>query len=142
MPKESGLDVATMLSVLRARKVALEAAIAGLEQLEASGETLSGTPLPPGIGQAQGRAAAVEPDSFFGMNATEAAKKYLGMAGRPQSVEQIQEALNRGGLEVSRESLFTILPRAAKGREVVKVGRSMWGLSAWYKRGSKPPRGD
>ena len=48
--------------------------------------------------------------------------KYLKMAGRAQHTKTIGEALGQGGLRrPSDNSLFSILVRAAKGREVVKT---------------------
>lgn len=123
-------DVAGMLESWRAYRAAVDEVIAALEKIQAMGVVA----VPGTAGKAPTTSGdGVEPDTFFGMNAADAAKKYLGMCRRPQSIEQIEEALNRGGARVSKSSLFTILPRAAKGREVVKVGRSMWGLREWYK---------
>jgi hypothetical protein len=125
-------DVTAALESWRAYRAAVDEVIAALEKVQALGfQAVPGSKANPASGD------PVQPDSFFGMNATDAAKRYLAMCRRPQSIEQIEEALNRGGAKVTKASLFTILPRAAKGREVVKVGRSMWGLREWYK-GSGP----
>ena len=125
-------DVSGMLASLREYKTVLEEAISALERLEALGVAALPLPGAGGSGRHSGT-QEVQSDSFFGINATEAAKRYLGMCGRrPQSLEQIEDALNRGGLKVTKASLFSIMPRAAKGRDVVKVGRGMWGLAEWY----------
>lgn len=122
-------DVAGMLESWRAYRAAVDEVIAALERVQALGVLA----VPGAKATTGGGGDGVQPDSFFGLNAADAAKRYLAMCRRPQSIEQIEEALNRGGAKVTKASLFTILPRAAKGREVVKVGRGMWGLREWYK---------
>ena len=43
------------------------------------------------------------------------------------------EALNRGGLNVTRDSVGTILVRVANSEgDIVRVGRGLWGLLEWY----------
>src|SRR5438477_411254 len=42
--------------------------------------------------------AMISDDAFFGLSITEAAKKYLGMVKRKQTVREIADALDRGGL--------------------------------------------
>lgn len=61
-------------------------------------------------------------------------KKYLRKVGRPaRPTDEVASALSRGGLhDVSKDSLAAVLLRAAKGREVMKVGKGHWGLKEWY----------
>jgi hypothetical protein len=82
----------------------------------------------------------IHPDTFFGLGIAEASKKYLKLVGRAQHTRIIGDALARGGIKrPSDNSLFSILVRAAKGRDVVKVGKGMWGLAEWYpKRPAEP----
>lgn len=69
-----------------------------------------------------------------------AAKKYLKLARRAQHTRVIADALGQGGLERPADNVLSgILIRAAKGREVVKVGKGTWGLSEWYPKAPKEP---
>jgi hypothetical protein len=90
-----------------------------------------------------GSAAAIHPDSFFGLSIIEGAKKYLKMVRRAQHTSAIADALARGGLKRPQEStLSSLLVRAAKGREVMKVGKAMWGLAEWYPKAPKDDNGE
>lgn len=111
---------------------ALEQVIAGLRVL--AGESASTTNLSGG-----GTAGEIHADTFIGKTIVDAASMYLRMVGRPaRSTEQIVEALNRGGLTVSKESVSAILMRDANQEgEMYKVGRGVWGLSEWYPGATK-----
>ncbi len=53
------------------------------------------------------------------------------MARRARHTTAIADAISQGGLKRPGDNvLSSILTRAAKGREVVKVGKGMWGLKA------------
>jgi hypothetical protein len=132
---EQASDIDVLIERYEAQIVAIQEAIA---QLRKAQEVLAGAGVGAPVAGRGRQSLEIEPATFFRMNVPDATKKYLSMCNRrPQSVEQIQEALKRGGLEVSKESLFTILPRAAKGREIMRVGRGLWGLSEWF-----PPKGN
>jgi hypothetical protein len=79
------------------------------------------------------------------MSIAESAKKYLGMSGKkPQTTDAITDALNRGGVIASRDSVGTILVRVAnQDGDIVRVGRGLWGLLEWYpgrqRRSKKKP---
>ena len=132
---EHASDIDALIERYEAQIVAIQE---GIAQLRKAKEALEGAGVvAPGAGRSRQSVIEIEPAAFFRMNVPEATKKYLSLCNRrPQSVEQIQEALKRGGLEVSKESLFTILPRAAKGGKITRVGRGLWGLSEWFPRGS------
>ncbi len=125
-----GIDYKAVLVDLKARRAALDQAIAGIEAIIGEG------PIP-GIPQINGRGPAQEilPDTFVGLNIAEAAAKYLTMVGRPaRATEAITDALNRGGLDVTQASVGTVLLRNHNQGEsnVVRVGRGLWGLADWY----------
>jgi hypothetical protein len=85
-------------------------------------------------------AVDIHPDSFFGLSIIEASKKFLRMARRAQHLTAIASALEQGGLKRPADNVLSgILVRAAKGREVTKVGKGMWGLSEWYPKPPKEP---
>ena len=121
-------SVQSLLDQLKARKAALENAIAALEavagELGDTGAMFGAAP----------KSAAIEADTFIGLNINQAAEKYLQMVGRPaKSTEQIAAALNQGGLSATVGSVSTILRRSDRGDSpVTRVGRSLWGLASWY----------
>ena len=127
-----------VLADLRARRASIDSAIAAIEQLQA---VLAGQP---GDGLAASRQidpASIPEDAFFGLSIAEAAKKYLGMVKRKQSVKEIADALDRGGLpHTSTDFINTVgtMLRRANDPELAKVGRGDWGLANWY--GNRRPK--
>jgi len=134
-------DFHAVLAVFKARRARLDQLIAGIEA-EISGQT--DTPLAVDMeSTANGAPPAqvpIHPDTFFGLSIIEAARKFLKMARRAQHATAIAAALEQGGLKRPADNVLSgILVRAAKGREVVKVGKGMWGLSEWYPKPPKDP---
>jgi len=122
------VDYRAVLADLKARKAALDQAIAAIEGLAGEG--------PSGIGSSvEGPSVPIHADTFVGLNITEAAAKYLRIMGRPaRTTEQVADGLVRGGLNVTQASVSSILRknnRTGEG-EVIKVGRGLWGLQEWY----------
>ena len=132
------IDYRAVVADLKARRTRLDNLIAEYQALIVG---KSGGGPPPNGTTSPGPDADLEdihPDTFFGLGIKEASMKYLKMAGRAQHTKTIGEALGQGGLRrPSDNSLFSILVRAAKGREVVKVGKGMWGLADWYPKRPK-----
>jgi hypothetical protein len=123
------IDYKAVLADLKERRTNLDIVIAALEVL--TGEpvvVIGGTPI-------AGSGAAIQADTFVGMNIAEAASKYLRMMGKgAKSTEQVAEALVRGGLTVTQASVSSILRKNNRTGEgdVIKVGRGLWGLQEWY----------
>lgn len=111
--------------------------------------TILGVPVPPtsgpsgpGGGSERGETPrAIQSDTFFNMKAPEAVKTFLGMAKRPQTVKEIQEALETGGFISGAKdlynNLYTAILRLEENGAVVKV-RGKWGLADWYPARPKP----
>lgn len=143
---ENIVDYQAVLADLQARKAGLEALITGLEAHvlgQAAVEVI--TDGKPGVASPSipGSVAAIHPDTFFGLSIIEASKKFLKMAGRAQHTTTIADTLARGGLKRPDDGvLSSILVRAAKGREVTKVGKAMWGLPEWYPKAPKNDNGE
>ncbi len=126
-------DYKSVLADLRARRAALDQAIAALESI--AGE--QGTALPPPLtvtSNGSGAVREIEPGTFFNLNTLEATRKYLGMVGKAQTTAQVGDALRKGSLAVKDESVAVILQRAlgASDPEIVRVSRGMWGLKRFY----------
>lgn len=116
------------IDVARERAIAAGAAPIAVTPAEADPTALGVGPVP----------VTIHPDTFFGLSIIEASKKFLKLARRAQHVTAIAAALEQGGLKRPSDNVMSgILVRAAKGCEVTKVGKGMWGLSDWY---PKPPK--
>jgi hypothetical protein len=136
---ETGVDYKAVLKDLEAQKARIDAAIAGVRQL------LSMPALGSGAGSA---AAGAEPVNlsdhpFLGMSIGEASKKYLQMKKSKQTVKEIADALERGGLHhVSTNfpaTVATMVNRYAKtDSELISAGKGEWALAAWY--GNRRPK--
>lgn len=127
----TGVDYASVLVDLRARRDALDKAIAAIEPLVGQGTMATA-----------GSASQITPtkirsDTFFGMSIPDAAKKYLAMSKKPRSTPEISAALLSGGMtSVSgnfANSVGSVLNRQDKiGGDIVRVSRGLWGLAEWY----------
>ena len=115
---------------LKEQERAIGEAIGALQKLESLG--FGAMQAPTDFGTTTPR--EIQPDTFYGMSIAEAAKKYLGMSGKKtQTTDAITDALNRGGVSASRDSVGTILVRVAnQDGDIVRVGRGLWGLFEWY----------
>ncbi len=75
----------------------------------------------------------IQPDSFFGLSAADAASKYLGMVKSPQTGKEIELALRRGGFSSTASNLYSTVYTALK-RETetfVRIDKK-WALAEWY----------
>jgi hypothetical protein len=124
------------LAQLRAQIARLNALLAAVES---EGEALGGNGSAATL--TAGRQSAdrvVRPDSFFGLTAPRATRRFLEMMGKgnPQTPQAIAEALVRGGQDtpehaaVVLKNVYTALKRG-KGEEFVKIQKE-WGLVDWY----------
>ena len=81
--------------------------------------------------------AKVNPAQFYGFTAGRAAVQVLGMAGEghPMRTNEIYRAIQKGGVTIANAEL---LARAMKRhKEILRVGRGLWGLRAWYPPNTK-----
>ena len=128
------LDIKNMLESLRARRDNLNAAIEGLERVLGE-EPFTAQPAASPAARQQSRIAEIEHDTFVGLSVAEAAARHLGMVGRPaRNLEEITNALNRGGLNSNQTTVQTLLSRSHNGANPIvrRAGRGTWGLPEWY----------
>lgn len=133
------VDYEAVLADLRAKRASLDTAIAALEQIHvgssgSGGSAAAAKPIDP---------SSIPDDAFFGLSVVEAAKKYLALVKRKQSVKEIADALDRGGLpHTSSDFVGTVatMLRRANDAELAKVGRGDWGLAGWY--GNRRPKSE
>ncbi len=138
------IDYGAVLADLVRRRDELTRTIQTISAISGASAPVDGGPGGDGNGNggnSSQRVAEVRSDSFFNMKAPEAIKVYLGMAKRPQSVAEIKDALERGGLITQAKELYNNLYTAIKRMEndgvVVKV-KEKWGLAEWYPARPKP----
>lgn len=105
------------------------------------------------VGRAQAEPGAeaaggtsIRTDTFFGLKAPEAIRKYLVIAKAPKAPKDIADALERGGYQSTSKDLVntlrTSLRRMHENDEVAQVGND-WGLAEWYPgRSRKKPKGN
>jgi hypothetical protein len=137
------IDYAAVLADLRAKRDKLNAAIEAIEPL-----VFSARPAPPaeGAGSDTGMGdetsspretkeafpARVEPDTFFGLSITEAARKYLRMKKRPAATREITDALLEGGYLTNSKVFYSnVFASLRRSPEFVSV-QQKWGLAEWY----------
>ncbi len=134
-------DFHAVLAVFKARRARLDQLIAGIEaEISGQGDAPAAVDLESTANGVPPALVAIHPDTFFGLSIIEAAKKFLKMARRAQHAAAIAAALEQGGLKRPADNVLSgVLVRAAKGREVTKVGKGMWGLSEWYPKPPKEP---
>lgn len=126
---KDAIDYKAVLEDLKNRRAQLDSAIAALELLSGEKVVVIGHPHTQQHGQ------AIQPDTFVGLNISEAASKYLRMMGKgAKSTAEVAAALVQGGLNVTQASVSAILRRNNRSGEgdVIKVGRGLWGLQEWY----------
>jgi hypothetical protein len=144
------IDYQAVRADLIARRDELNAAIAAVERLLAS--NVSGPMVSAAIpiesntketnSKVQPIHSQVQQDSFFGLTIVDAAAKYLKMMKKPQNVEQITDALQRGGYlfqtERPSKTVRAVMHREhSNNGDVVKVGKATYGLPEWYPNRAK-----
>lgn len=136
------IDYQSVLADLLRRREEMDKTIAGICAI--LNVPVPSGPGPTGNGGGSTRSEGsreIRSDTFFNMKAPEAVKAFLGMAKRPQSVKEIQDALEQGGFITQAKdlynNLYTAILRMDKDGSVVKV-HGKWGLAEWYPARPKP----
>lgn len=133
------VDYDVVLADLKAQRDRLDQAIAAIEALQGGGRTGVQSK---GNGAIPAKPDELRPDEFFGLTVLQAAVKYLGMVKRPTSSIDIAKGLVSGGYLFStdkpNETVAAILNRNdAKGGEVVRISKGLYGLADWYQNRPK-----
>ena len=85
----------------------------------------------------------IEPDEFYGLDALEAAKRYLKKRGKAVPFTEILAAVRSGGCDVGNEAKLR-MSLARSTWDIAKVGEDRFGLLEFYphvKRGGKKKNG-
>lgn len=138
------MNYEAVLAWLEAKRAAADKAIAGIKEMMGleKGEVPGGPIKPIEIGN-------IAEDAFLNLSIGDAARKYLGMVRKAQTVGQICEALKRGGFHSTSKNfvttVYSVLARQEKaGGDVVRVERGQWALRDWHPtiRRTKAAAGD
>ena len=130
------IDYEAVLADLRDKRASLDAAIAAIEQLVLGRPVVASEPAE--VAEAHQPAAPasskIDSDSFFGMSAADAAKKFLRMVKRPQQGKAIHDALLEGGFTTTAKNFYSNLYTAMmRSDDIVNLGGTKgWGLAEWY----------
>jgi hypothetical protein len=144
------INYEAVLADLEAKKSQIEAAInvirgmlGGTSMGTAGNTQATNATLPanaPSLGQVS-RPDEIPSGAFHGKSIPEATKLYLGMVQKPQSTNDIIEALRKGGLHPSKyATVWSILYR--RETEVADLCRVKgdWALTEWYPHMKKQPK--
>lgn len=132
-----GIDYKAVVADLRAKRAALDAAIAGLEQWQGlGGEDAPGasTEIRPDPRIESGE---IRSDSFFGLSIPDAIRKCFRLSKRPLSLSELTNSLKNGGMLTTATNLMatvsaTLQRMKQQSGEVVALGKGQWGLAEWY----------
>ena len=146
----SGNAYDIVLADLKAKRTQIDAAIAAIEAMKGG---VSASEQPVTKAKASEMSASVTAGDFHGMNIADAAKQLLAKGKKPLGTQEITKGIIEGGIVFSTETpantVNSVLHRrAGKEGDIIRVGRSLWGLAAWYpnpgrfQKKSKPPIGE
>lgn len=130
---DNPINYQVVLEDLVSRRDQLNNAIAAIEGIVSSGGVTSISLS----GGSSLSATVIKSDDFFQMTILDATKKYLGIVKRPQTAQEISEALKQGGYLFQTgnptNTVTSVLSRdTAKGGDIVRTGKSLFGLAEWY----------
>lgn len=112
-----------VLADLEAKKAELEAAIAAIKNVIATG---GGAPI-------GGGPSKTGPSDFLGMSIPDAAKLHLSRVRQKKSTQEIIDALTAGGLPPSKyTTVYNILTRRQKQVGDIVNLKGDWALAEWY----------
>lgn len=132
------IDYKIVIADLRAKRSALDAAIAGLEQWQGLG---GGDESPVVAGETRldqrSETNEIRSDSFFGLSIPDAIRKCFRIAKRPLSLSELTNSLKNGGMLTTATNLMatvsaTLQRMKQQSGEVVALGKGQWGLAEWY----------
>jgi len=118
-----------VLADLEARKSQIESAIAAVKSFLTS----SGNSVGDGAVTDVTSAEEIPRGAFLRLSIADATKKFLDMVKTKQSVPQITQALERGGLPPAKpNTVYAVLRRReAVNGDIIRIGDE-WALAEWY----------
>lgn len=124
----NGIDYNAVLADLEARKAQVESAIAAVKTILASSGFVAN-----GASEGVIRPEDIPSHAFLGLSIADATKKFLGMVKRKQTLPQIMQALEKGGLPPAKyNTVYSVLRRRENQFEdIFRMGED-WALTEWY----------
>lgn len=126
----SNINYNAVLADLETRKAQIESAIAAVKSIVAS--------VGGGSDDGNGGGGVISPENipigaFLRLSIADATKKFLDMVRTKQSVPQITQALERGGLPPAKNNtVYAVLRRReAVTGDIIRIGDE-WALAEWY----------
>ncbi|SRR6266436_2846897 len=122
------IDYSAVLADLEARKAQVESAIAAVKNILASAGVM-------GTGGSGGVITLdnIPTGAFLRLSIADATKKFLDMVKSKQSVPQIMQALERGGLPPAKyNTVYAVLRRRESQFGDIRRMGDEWGLTEWY----------
>ncbi len=122
---------------LEAKRAEIDAALAAIRRYRAIGAAaVAATPVAT-IHTEAPAATLSESSPFFGLGFREASPKQLAIVGKPQTVNEIWEALKAAGYQTAHNNPPNAVHTALRRREkthhdVLVVGEGKWGRTEWY----------
>ena len=128
---DENVNYQAVLADMRAKRARLDAAIRAMEEMVtgagAAGD-LGGVEV-----EVKPLETVVSDDTFLGLSITAASEKYLRIAKRPQTTQEIAEALQKGGVHsTSGNFVNTVYTGLTRNEKVVRLGRGKWSLKEWH----------
>lgn len=74
----------------------------------------------------------IRPDQFFGKSNVVAAEEYLKMVGHAVSLDEIYDALIKGGITYSGDGKKTVYVSLTRSNKFIRVGKGTYGLKEFY----------
>jgi len=122
------VDYKAVLADLEARKAQIETMIAGVKSFIASGVVSSN-------GHVEGvlRPEDIPTHAFLGLSIADATKKFLDMVKSKQTLPQIMQSLEKGGLPPAKyNTVYAVLRRRENTvGDIFRMGDD-WALTEWY----------
>src|SRR6266478_6136823 len=122
------IDYSAVLADLEARKAQVESAIAAVKNILASAGVM-------GTGGSGGVITLdnIPTGAFLRLSIADATKKFLDMVKTKQSVPQITQALEKGGLPPAKNNtVYAVLRRRETDiGDIIRLGDE-WALAEWY----------
>jgi hypothetical protein len=136
------IDYTKVLEDLELKRTAIETTIAGVRQMLNLGadRTIGAAVQGAGGDRKEQQAGEVLHDSFFGMSAPDAIRKFLNMMKRPQSASDIAKAMHDGGLPTTSDNIGKVIgPTLSrmKANGDLFLHKGKWAPSDWYSVGAR-----
>lgn len=129
------IDIDSIVATLESKRsqfnAAIDTAIASLRVVWTADPNSLALQNQP-IAKAHSQEITIHSATFHNMSVVDAAIKYLRMAKKEKTFEEIFESITKGGVDATAQSARTLMNRRAREKiDLVKFGRGKFGLKEW-----------